>query len=120
MNRSIVGLLTAGAALCSAPAAHAQALTVYSSLPLHGPLRPTTMAIARGAALALREAGGTAGGRPVRYVSLDAPTRRAPAWAPLHVAANARRVAEDPAAIGYIGDFNSGASAISIPILNEV
>jgi branched-chain amino acid transport system substrate-binding protein len=30
-----------------------------------------------------------------------------------------RRAAQDSAAIAYIGEFNSGGSAISIPILNE-
>ena len=33
--------------------------------------------------------------------------------------ANARKVAQDKNAVVYIGEFNSGASAISIPILNE-
>jgi len=32
---------------------------------------------------------------------------------------NARRAAADSSAIGYIGEFNSGASAISMPILSE-
>ena len=34
--------------------------------------------------------------------------------------ANARKVAQDDTAVAYIGEFNSGASAVSIPILNEV
>ena len=38
----------------------------------------------------------------------------------LAAALNVRRAAQDESAIAYIGDFNSGASAISIPILNEV
>ncbi len=33
--------------------------------------------------------------------------------------ANARKVAQDDKAVAYIGEFNSGASAISMPILNE-
>ena len=32
---------------------------------------------------------------------------------------NARKVAQDDARVAYIGEFNSGASAISIPLLNE-
>ena len=34
--------------------------------------------------------------------------------------ANAQKVAGDDSAVAYIGEFNSGASAVSIPILNEV
>ena len=34
-------------------------------------------------------------------------------------AQNARKAAQDDKAVAYIGEFNSGASAISIPILNE-
>ena len=33
--------------------------------------------------------------------------------------ADARKAAQDPFTIVYLGEFNSGASAISIPILNE-
>ena len=94
-------------------------LTVYSSLPLSGASRPQAQAIVNGARLALEEAGGTAGGRPVRYVSLDDATRRSGAWAPERVAANARRAAQDGSTVAYLGEFNSGASAISMPILNE-
>jgi branched-chain amino acid transport system substrate-binding protein len=36
------------------------------------------------------------------------------------VAANARIAAENPSTIAYIGDLDSGASAISIPIANEI
>jgi branched-chain amino acid transport system substrate-binding protein len=34
-------------------------------------------------------------------------------------ASNARRAADDETAVGYIGEFNSGFSRISIPILNQ-
>ena len=32
---------------------------------------------------------------------------------------NARKAVGDDKAIAYLGEFNSGASAISIPLLNE-
>ena len=38
---------------------------------------------------------------------------------PGQTAANARKVATDPKAVYYIGEFNSGASEVSIPILNQ-
>jgi branched-chain amino acid transport system substrate-binding protein len=100
--------------------AAAQELTVYSSLPLSGAARPQAEAVVRGAQLALADAGGAAGGRRVRYVSLNSATSRAGAWTPVRVARNAVRAARDRSAIAYIGEFNSGASAISLPILNEV
>ena len=97
-----------------------QQATVYSSMPLQGASRPQSLAVVQGARLALEEAGGRAGGHPVRYISLDNSTARAGTWTPENTAASARRAAQDEATVAYIGEFNSGASAISIPILNEV
>jgi branched-chain amino acid transport system substrate-binding protein len=97
-----------------------QRWTVYSSMPLQGASRPQALAVVRGARLALEEAGGRAGAHSIRYVSLDNSTRRARVWTPQATSANARRAAQDESTLAYIGEFNSGASAISIPILNEV
>ena len=107
-------------ALVVAPPAAAQSpLNVYSTLPTHGPSVPQTRDIARGARLALERAGNQAGGRPIRYVPLSHSTRRAGGWTPEGVSENARRIAQDDAAIGVVGPFNSGAAAVAIPILNE-
>jgi branched-chain amino acid transport system substrate-binding protein len=110
--------------LSMATAADAQstqgALTIYSSLPLSGASRPQAQAIVRGARLALEEAGGSVGGRQIRYVSLNDATSVAGYWTPEKTASNARRAGSDASTIAYIGEFNSGASAISMPILNEV
>jgi branched-chain amino acid transport system substrate-binding protein len=95
-------------------------LNVYSSLPLQGASRPQTTAMVEGIRLALEEAGGKAGDYRIKYTSLDDSTAQAGTWTPEATSANARRVAQDDSAIAYIGEFNSGASAISIPILNEV
>jgi branched-chain amino acid transport system substrate-binding protein len=104
-----------------APAQTAQQRwTVYSSMPLQGASRSQALAVVRGAGLALEEAGGRAGAHSIRYVSLDNSTRRARTWTPVATAANARRAALDESTVAYIGEFNSGASAISIPLLNEV
>jgi branched-chain amino acid transport system substrate-binding protein len=93
-------------------------LTVYSSLPLSGGSRLQALAISRGAALALEQSGGVAGGHAVRYVSLDDATSFAGFWTPEQTSANAQTAAGDASTMGYIGEFNSGASAVSIPILN--
>jgi branched-chain amino acid transport system substrate-binding protein len=98
----------------------ADSVNVYSSLPLQGAQRLQTLAMVNGIKLALEQAGGKAGDIKVNYTSLDDSTAQAGNWTPEATAANARRVAQDDNAIAYIGEFNSGASAISIPLLNEV
>src|SRR5215207_10741591 len=95
-------------------------VNVYSSLPLQGASRPQTTAMVDGIKLALEQANGKAGDTTIKYTSLDDSTAQAGTWTPEATGANARKVAGDDAAIAYIGEFNSGASAVSIPILNEV
>lgn len=92
---------------------------LYSSLPLQGASKDQTGAMVKGIRLALEEAGGKAGSTTIKYTSLDDSTAQAGNWDPGQVAQNARKVAQDTKAVGYIGEFNSGASAISIPILNQ-
>ena len=95
-------------------------VNVYSSLPLQGASRPQTTAMVEGIKLALEQVKGKAGDTTVKYTSLDDSTAQAGTWTPEATQANARKVAQDDAAVAYIGEFNSGASAISIPLLNEV
>jgi branched-chain amino acid transport system substrate-binding protein len=97
----------------------AKQLTIYSSLPLQGAARAQSEAAVNGAKLALEQAGGKAGKFPVKYASLDDSTAQAAGWEPNATSANARKAAQDKSTIGYIGEFNSGATAVSLPILNE-
>jgi branched-chain amino acid transport system substrate-binding protein len=94
-------------------------LTVYSSLPLQGASRPQTTALVNGIKLALDQAGGKAGDFTIKYQSLDDSTAQAGSWTPEATQSNARKAAQDESTGVYIGEFNSGASAVSIPILNE-
>jgi branched-chain amino acid transport system substrate-binding protein len=94
-------------------------LTVYSSLPLQGASRPQSEDVIRGIELALKQKGGKCGDFTINYKSLDDATAAAGKWEAGQTSANAREVAQDDTAIAYIGEFNSGASAISIPITNE-
>ncbi|MBW3653627.1 MAG: ABC transporter substrate-binding protein [Actinobacteria bacterium] len=73
----------------------------------------------QGIELALEQAGGKAGDVNVKYESLDDSTAQAGTWTPEATAQNARRAAQDDNVGAYIGEFNSGASAVSMPILNE-
>jgi branched-chain amino acid transport system substrate-binding protein len=94
-------------------------LTIYSSFPFQGAPRSISTSTANGIRLALRQVRHRAGEFELRYVSLDDSTVQAGNWTPEATAANARKAAQDERAIAYIGDFNSGATAISLPILNE-
>jgi branched-chain amino acid transport system substrate-binding protein len=96
-------------------------LTVYVSGPLRGPSAPYGRAIRDGARLALEDADGRAGEIGIEAVFLDDTGRRAreARWSAGQVAENARAATSDSAAIAYIGEFESGATRVSLPITNE-
>jgi branched-chain amino acid transport system substrate-binding protein len=96
-----------------------QEVTVYSSLPLQGPTGAQSADMVRGIRLALEESHDKAGKFKVNYVSLNDATDGAKGWAPKAVVENALRAADDSSTVVYIGEYDSGASAISIPILNR-
>jgi len=103
----------------SSSSASGATVDIYSSLPLQGASTSQTIPLVNGMKLALSQAGGKAGQWTVNYQSLDDSTAAAGKWDPGQTAANARKVATDPKAVYYIGEFNSGASEVSIPILNQ-
>jgi branched-chain amino acid transport system substrate-binding protein len=94
-------------------------IDVYSSLPLQGASSAQTVPLVKGIQLALSQAKDKAGQFTVKYQSLDDSTAAAGEWDPTQTAANARKAATDPKTVYYIGEFNSGASEVSIPILNQ-
>jgi branched-chain amino acid transport system substrate-binding protein len=94
-------------------------LTIYSSLPLQGDSRPQSEDVVRGMELALEKSGGKAGNFKIKYVSLDDAVAATGKWEPGKVSENARKAVGDDKTIAYLGEFNSGASAISIPLINE-
>ena len=96
-------------------------LTVYTSMPLHGPAAATGRDAVNAVKLALEEAQGRAGLFGLNFVALDAATTETETegWDRDRVLENARRVISDVGAIAYIGELSSGASALSIPVLNE-
>jgi len=93
-------------------------LTVYVSLPFQGSAGPDSVAVANGARLALREAGGKAGDLIVKLAVLDDSTPAAGRWDRKQTADNARIAVRDRTTIAYLGDGPSGATTISLPILN--
>jgi branched-chain amino acid transport system substrate-binding protein len=92
---------------------------VYSSLPMQGGSSAQTIPLVNGIKLALSEANNKAGQFTVNYKELDDSTAAAGKWDAGQTSANAKEAATDPKAVYYIGEFNSGASEVSIPILNQ-
>jgi branched-chain amino acid transport system substrate-binding protein len=103
----------------SSSGSSSNSIDIYSSLPLQGASSAQTGPLVNGIKLALSQAGGKAGKFTVNYQSLDDSTAAAGKWDPGQTAADARKAAADPKAVYYIGEFNSGASEVSIPILNQ-
>jgi len=110
---------SSGGGGASSSSSGGKAVDIYSSLPLQGASSAQTQPMVNGIKLALSEAGGKAGQWTVNYQSLDDSTAAAGKWDPGQTAANARKAAADSKAVYYIGEFNSGASEVSIPILNQ-
>jgi branched-chain amino acid transport system substrate-binding protein len=107
-----------GAASGGSSSASGPTIDIYSSLPLQGASTAQTGPLVNGIKLALSQAGGKAGQFRVKYQSLDDSTAAAGKWDPSQCAADARKAASDPKTVYYIGEFNSGCSEVSIPILN--
>ena len=123
----LAALLSFGVAACgskknsssTSSSSGSKSLTIYSSLPLQGDSRPQSQSVINGEKLALEAGGGKAGAYTIKYVSLDDSTAAAGKWDAGAVSNNARKASQDSSTIAYLGEFNSGASAISIPILNQ-
>src|SRR3954462_5719063 len=95
-------------------------LTVYLRGPRHGIEARAGEAVAGGARQALADAHGKVGSRQIRLTQLDAATPQGSSWDPAAVETNAKRAAEDPATIAYIGELDEGGSAVSVPVTNKV
>ena len=113
-------------ALCGCGSTHAVAnrisgktLTIYLSVPLHGASNVSAEAVVGGAQMALADVHGRIGKYRIVLRSLDDSTAKRGTWDPVQTTANAHEAAGDNSTIGYVGEFNSGASAISIPVLNR-
>jgi branched-chain amino acid transport system substrate-binding protein len=95
-------------------------LTIYSSVPLHGASRMNAQAVVNGEQLALQQAHGHVGRYRIALRSLDDSSVQRQAWDPGKTTENARIAITDPSTVFYLGELNSGASAVSIPLLNRV
>ena len=124
LGLAAVAAIAPGAAGCGATGvsgaseAAGSQLAVYSSLPLQGSTGLSSQQIVNGEKLALAEAGGRAGPFKVGYVSLDDSNLKSGQWDPGVTATNAKTAAEDTSTIAYLGDLNSAATAVSLPLMN--
>jgi len=94
-------------------------LTIYVSVPRDGASQEAGQAVIDGATLELDQNHAHIGRYRIRLKVLDDSTPGSDVWNAAAAAAVAQTAAANPTTIGYIGDFNSGASAVSIPILNR-
>jgi branched-chain amino acid transport system substrate-binding protein len=94
-------------------------LTVYFSGPLQGASSSGAQAALDGARMALTETHGRVGKYRIALRALDDATPQSLGWDPSQTTVNARVAIQDQSTIGYLGEFNSGASAVSIPLLNR-
>ena len=117
----VVAAGVGGVASSSAKSAKAAATTVdfYSSLPTVGSSSAQTIPAQNGIKLALKLAGNKAGSYSIKYTPLNDATASAGQWTAAQTSADARKAATDANAVYYMGEFNSGASEVSMPILNN-
>jgi branched-chain amino acid transport system substrate-binding protein len=127
------------------PTHNSTTVDIYSSLPDSGAEAAHSHQIETGIRFALNQAHHTAGHFKVDYVQLAcdslvrhrstsrAPTSRGKissrargnsrrcgaSWNPNAVVDNAETAARNPQTVAYIGDLNSGATELSLPILNQ-
>jgi branched-chain amino acid transport system substrate-binding protein len=94
-------------------------LTIYSSIPFDPTDRQQSQDVVNGEKMALQKAGNKVGKYTIKYVSLDDSTPSAGKWEAGKVSSNAREAAQNKQTIAYLGEFNSGATAVSLPILNR-
>ncbi|HXR13030.1 MAG TPA: hypothetical protein VN740_00135 [Solirubrobacteraceae bacterium] len=117
-----------------APAKPPRALTIYSDLPVVGPTGVTgapqraaqALSIENGARLALEAwghtvrygHGGHRGSFHVYFKPMNDADAATGAWSQDLTAANAQLAASQPTTVAYIGDYDSAATALSLPALS--
>jgi branched-chain amino acid transport system substrate-binding protein len=97
-----------------------ETLTIYTSLPLTGASAVSGQAVLGGAKIALDQIHGRIGRYRIVLRWMDDSTAKRGSWDPGQTTINAHQAMNDDTTIGYIGEYNSGASAISIPLLNRM
>ena len=92
-------------------------LTVFSSMPLDGPTKEDSENVVRGEKLALWQADSKVGKFTIKFGSLN--NANGKGWDRRLTADNARKAVREGRTIAYIGELDSAASSVAIPILNQ-
>lgn len=100
-------------------AAPGTTVKIVSSLPMTGPSLAQTQTVVNAITMAFEEIDYQIGNVTIEYEALDDATPAKQAWDAAKEAENARTAISDPGVVAYIGTYNSGAAAVSIPILCE-
>jgi branched-chain amino acid transport system substrate-binding protein len=88
-------------------------------VPLFGDSRADGLSVINGARLALDRVSSRIGRYQISLNVLNDAALPRGQWDPGQTSTNAHTAAANPTTIGYIGELNSGASAVSIPVLNR-
>jgi branched-chain amino acid transport system substrate-binding protein len=96
-----------------------KSVKIVTSLPFDATDRQQSEDVVKGEKLALSQINNKVGPCTIGFQQMDDSTAQAGQWDPGQTSTNARKAAQDKSIVGYIGEFNSGASAISIPITNQ-
>lgn len=94
-------------------------LKIVSSLPRTGSANAQTTTMVNGIKMALEEVNKNIDGFEILYEDWDDASPQKANWDPQVEAQNANKAVADKSIVGYIGTFNSGASKISMPVLNK-
>jgi branched-chain amino acid transport system substrate-binding protein len=92
-------------------------IKVVSSLPMTGPSLAQTQTIVNAIKMAFEEVNYKVGNFTIEFEALDDATPAKQNWDAAKEAENARKAIDDPKVVAYIGTYNSGAAAVSIPLL---
>ncbi len=118
LTAALAGCGGAGTTSTTSGDAPGSPLVVYSDLPLDSPAALDMSSIELGEQLALDQAGHRAGGFRVTLDSNN-DTNNAGTWSPGATAQTAAAASADSDVVAYIGDFDSGATATSLPSTND-
>jgi len=94
-------------------------IVVVSSLPRTGSAKGQTDTMVNGIRMAIDEYGGKVGDFPILFQDKDDAEASSGQWTAAAETANANAAVNDKDVMVYIGPYNSGAAAVSMPILNK-
>jgi branched-chain amino acid transport system substrate-binding protein len=100
------------------PNAYGNTLTIYTALPTSGPQYDEMVSIEDGEYLALGETHTIVAGHAISLAPLSDASQSAGGWDTTDAYNDAKNATQNLDAIAYIGDFDSAATATSLPVTN--